>query len=184
MSPEGQPPEPAAREGRPRANPGPTGDGSNNGAWYTFVSDTDLVDQLQFKDSSAAVKGWRDWSYETNRDVVTAVQNNWGDLSTYSTISNYAYGYDDLARRTYNERTGLAFSSSYYEAYGYDGRNELTASDYYAGTYGSGTANHSQDRDYSYDTIGNRSLYTVGENTQIISDCPWDDCPWDSHLFS
>jgi hypothetical protein len=36
----------------------PTGDGTNNGAWYSFVSSTDLVDQLQFKNSSATVKGW------------------------------------------------------------------------------------------------------------------------------
>ena len=50
----------------------PTGDGTNNGTWYSFVSNTDMVDQLQFKNSSATVKGWRDWSYEANRDLVTA----------------------------------------------------------------------------------------------------------------
>jgi hypothetical protein len=144
----------------------PTGDGSSNGAWYSFVSDTDLVDQLQLKNSAGTVKGWRDWSYETNRDLVTGVQNNWGDLSTYSTISNYAYGYDDVGRRTYKERTGLAFSASFYEAFGFDERSELTATDYYTGTYGSGTADHSKDLDFSYDTIGNRSLYAVAKNTQ------------------
>jgi hypothetical protein len=142
-----------------------TGDGTNNGAWYTFVSNTDMVHQLQFKNSSGTVKGWRDWSYLNNRDVVGAVQNNWGDLSTYWTISNYGYRYDNLGRRTYNERTGLAFSSSYYDSFGYDDRNELTASDYYTGTYGSGTPNHTKDRDYTYDTIGNRSVYTVAKNT-------------------
>jgi RHS repeat-associated protein len=150
-----------------------TGDGTNNGAWYTFVSSTDLVDQLHFKNSSATVKGWRDWSYEANRDLVTAVENNWGDLATYSTISEHAYGYDNLARRTYNERSGLAFTG-YYEAYGYDGRNELTATDYYTGTYGSGTANHDQDRDYSYDTIGNRTLYTLAKTTQSEVNTEYD----------
>ncbi|MBP9025503.1 MAG: hypothetical protein KBH81_05055 [Phycisphaerae bacterium] len=144
----------------------PGGDGTNNGAWYSFVSNTDMVDQLQFKDGSANVKGWRDWIYEANRDLVTGVQNNWGDLSTYTTISNYGYAYDNLARRTYKERTGLAFASSFYEAFGYDGRNELTATDYYTGTYGAGTADHTKDLDFSYDTIGNRTEHTVAKNTQ------------------
>jgi hypothetical protein len=100
------------------------------------------------------------------RDLVTGVQNNWGDLSTYTTISNYGYAYDDLGRRTYKERTGLAFASSFYEGFGYDDRSELTATDYYSGTYGSGTHVPASDHDYTYDTIGNRSLYTVAQNTQ------------------
>jgi hypothetical protein len=70
-----------------------------------------FVDQLHFKDSAGTVKAWVDWTYETNRDLVTAVENNFGSLSSYSTLSKYAYGNDTRARRTHAIRTGLAFDN-------------------------------------------------------------------------
>jgi RHS repeat-associated protein len=144
----------------------PTGDGSNNGAWYTYLADSRLIDQIQFKDSNSNVKAWREWTYDVERDLITSLENNWGDLSTYTTISQYGYGYDALARRTYKQRTGLAFSSSYYQQFGYDDRNQLTAADYYSGTYGSGSHVSTDDLTYAYDAIGNRITHAVGEGTQ------------------
>ena len=146
----------------------PTGDGTSNGAWYSFVSDSELVDKLLFKNSSATVKGWVDWSYEDDRNLVTAVENSFGDLSTYTTISKYAYGNDSRGRREHVVRTGSAFASSHMDLWQYNDRNELTRSERHAGTdpNSPGAEDTSLRRVYAYDPIGNRSTSTEGTGAQ------------------
>jgi RHS repeat-associated protein len=146
----------------------PTGDGTNNGAWYSFVSGSELVDQLLFKNSSATVKAWVDWSYEDERDLVTAVESSFGDLTTYTTISKYAYGNDSRGRREHVVRTGSAFASSHMDLWQHNDRNELTRSERHAGTdpNSPGAEDTALRRVYAYDPIGNRSTSTEGTGAQ------------------
>ncbi len=146
----------------------PTGDGTDNGAWYSFETGSELVDKLLFKNSSATVKGWVDWSYEDDRDLVAAVENSFGDLTTYTTISKYAYGNDSRGRREHVVRTGSAFASSHMDLWQYNDRNELTRSERHAGTdpNSPGTEDTGLRRVYAYDPIGNRSTSTEGTGAQ------------------
>ncbi|MGE0481749.1 MAG: hypothetical protein AB7Q17_14885 [Phycisphaerae bacterium] len=75
----------------------PAGSGASHGAFYTFVSNSDLVDQVRYKVDGGDVRAWVARSYEAERDLVTSVESNFGDLTTYTTVSKYAYGNDARA---------------------------------------------------------------------------------------
>jgi hypothetical protein len=140
----------------------PTGDGTYNGAWYGFLSGTDLLDTLQFKDSSDLVRAWTEWEYDQHRDLVTRRLNMWGDETTV--ISQYDYAYDHLDLRTHNQRSGAAFTASFYEVYDYNDHQELIDSDYLTGTYNTGTPAPDGDLAYTYDPIGNRGTFVEDPN--------------------
>ncbi|MBI5863152.1 MAG: hypothetical protein HZB38_01300 [Planctomycetes bacterium] len=76
----------------------PTGDGTNNGAWYTFKNDGGsplveygLPDKLRFKDDGGAVKAWSQWTYEGDRDLVASIAGTFGNDSSTDVISKYEY---------------------------------------------------------------------------------------------
>ncbi|MGE0481698.1 MAG: RHS repeat domain-containing protein [Phycisphaerae bacterium] len=141
----------------------PAGSGASHGAFYTFVSNSDLVDQVRYKVDGGDVRAWVARSYEAERDLVTSVESNFGDLTTYTTVSKYAYGNDALARRTHVVRTGAAFggtggSGDHLDQWSYNNRNELTGSDRYADTDPETPEDPvtALNRAYAYDPIGNR----------------------------
>ena len=80
------------------------------------------------------------WSYETDRDLVTQVQNG--------TISTYGYVNDAVGRRTSMSRSGSAYANPDTIAYTYNDRSELTGAVSNVDT----TYSYS----YVYDPIGNR----------------------------
>jgi len=142
------------------------GNGTNNGAWYTYENDSRMVSKVEFKNAFNILKGWTEWTYDADRDMVTSVENIYGNSGTNTTISEYSYGLDaDLDRWSYKQRSGSAFSSGYYETHGFNDRGEFTASGYYTGTYNTGSAVAADDRDYAYDSIGNRTTFTIGDGT-------------------
>ena len=100
--------------------------------------------------------------------IGTMTGNRFGDLSTYTTISKYAYGNDSRGRREHVVRTGSAFASSHMDLWQYNDRNELTRSERHAGTdpNSPGAEDTSLRRVYAYDPIGNRSTSTEGTGAQ------------------
>jgi len=146
-----------------------TGSGlPNGGANYTYESDSPLIQKLEYIVSSS-VKARSTRTYEADRNYLASIQNDELVTSpgTPTTVSKYAYRYDELGRRTDVVYTGTAFSGGsgdHLDLWGYNARNELTASDRHAGTDpdSPGTAVAAQDRAYTYDAIGNRTESTTG----------------------
>ena len=95
------------------------------------------------------------WSYEANRNLVTAVENKLEN----TVISNYGYTNDLLGRRTEMIRSGTVFAAGDTLSYSYNDRSEVTgANSNAAGT----TYNYA----YSFDNIGNRL-------TANLAGTPW-----------
>ena len=146
----------------------PAGGGTDNGAWYSRVSGSGLVEQALIRDSSAEVVAWTAWEYEPERDLVAAVENNLGDLATYATVSKYAYENDSRARRTSVVRTGVAFSGGsgdHLDLWSHDDRDELTGVARHAGTDPDSPGGEDADlrRMYAYDPVGNRTTSKAGD---------------------
>ncbi len=80
------------------------------------------------------------WSYETNRDLITRVQNG--------TISAYGYVNDAVGRRTSMSRSGSAYANPDTISYTYNDRSELTGA--------SSNVDTTYSYSYAYDPIGNR----------------------------
>ena len=142
--------------------PGSTG--QNHGAWSAYAANSDLIGQTQFKDESATVVASASRTYHGYRDLVTTLENKWGD--TY-VISKYDYAYDALGRPKHVSNSGEAFdaySQDAHSQYGYDDRSELTASDRYEGVYADppGPAVSDETFGYVYDNAGNRTDYDIG----------------------
>lgn len=137
--------------------------GGSSGAYYEYLagaggSNTDMVERLTIKDSGGDVLAWTKRVYDSDRDLLASIENAFGDLSSYTTISKYAYENDNRARRTSVVRTGTAFAADNLELWQYNDRNEIISSDPHLGTNPSspGTAIDRLDRRYAYDPIGNR----------------------------
>lgn len=108
------------------------------------------------------------WTYETNRDLVTAVQNKYGT----DTVSGYAYTYDALGRRNEVVHTGSAFTQSNFNKWLYNDRSELVDAKKYNGSDKTDLSNPVSAYDYgfNYDNIGNRLTSTSsGSNTSYTS---------------
>ena len=102
---------------------------------YTRLANSDLVAQMTRPNGITTT-----WSYETDRDLVTQVQNG--------TISTYGYVNDAVGRRTSMSRSGSAYANPDTIAYTYNDRSELTGAVSNVDT----TYSYS----YVYDPIGNR----------------------------
>ena len=81
------------------------------------------------------------WSYETNRDLVTQVQNG--------TVSTYGYVNDAIGRRTSMSRSGSAYANPDIISYTYNDRSELTGAQ--------SNVDSTYSYSYAYDPIGNRT---------------------------
>ena len=81
------------------------------------------------------------WSYKTNRDLITQVQNG--------AVSTYGYANDAIGRRTSMSRSGSAYPTSDVISYTYNDRSELTGA--------SSNVDTTYTYSYAYDPIGNRT---------------------------
>ena len=147
--------------------PGLPSSGTDPGATYSHVANTHLVDKVEFVNSGSAIAE-ADYSYESERPLLTTVENKW--LSGPTTISKYAYVNDGLGRRTSCVRTGSAFaggSGDHFDLWSYNERNELSGSNRYAGTDIGVLTSPDTDADhaFTYDPIGNRVRYDTGDPT-------------------
>ena len=102
---------------------------------YTRLANSDLVSQMTRPNGITTT-----WSYETNRDLITQVQNG--------TVSTYGYTNDAIGRRTSMSRSGSAYAAPDTISYTYNDRSELTGAQSNVDT----TYSYS----YAYDPIGNR----------------------------
>ena len=85
------------------------------------------------------------WSCETNRDLITQVQNG--------AVSTYGYANDAIGRRTSMSRSGSAYANPDIISYTYNDRSELTGAQ--------ANVDSTYSYSYAYDPIGNRT--TVSE---------------------
>ncbi|MFZ2633127.1 MAG: RHS repeat-associated core domain-containing protein [Desulfosalsimonadaceae bacterium] len=124
-------------------------------AAYTYAPNSDLLSTTSTNNNLTAA-----YAYEPNRNVKTSVQNTFG----VQVISNYAYRYDTLGRRTSVANTGIAFSADAQNKYQYNDRNELTESSRFMGTDPDNITQpvEPEKRIYDYDPIGNRNTATEG----------------------
>jgi len=134
---------------------------------YTHVTNSDLIDTVYYKTDGNTIRASIDYDYEDNRDLIKWVENKAG--SSLDTVSKYSYVYDDLGRRSFVANEGSAFGGSGNEKhndYVYNDRSELEQSKRRTGiTPGSGTEITAEQRDYTYDNIGNRGSSTEAGGT-------------------
>ena len=102
---------------------------------YTRLANSDLVSQMTRPNGITTT-----WSYETDRDLLTQVQNG--------TISTYGYVNDAVGRRTSMSRSGSAYANPDTIAYTYNDRSELTGA--------LSNVDTTYSFSYVYDPIGNR----------------------------
>ena len=102
---------------------------------YTRLANSDLVSQMTRPNGITTT-----WSFETNRDLITQVQNG--------TVSTYGYVNDAIGRRTSMSRSGSAYANPDTISYTYNDRSELTGA--------SSNVDPTYSYSYAYDPIGNR----------------------------
>src|SRR5690606_13717130 len=132
------------------------------GVKYARLADSELIEKIEYQDGSASALLATTRSFETDRDLVTRIQN-YDDVNDQIT-SQYLYRNDALGRRADVVYTGTAFAADHLFKWGYNTRSELTAADRYQGTdpdspgtqYGTKGA-----FDYAYDPIGNRETFQL-----------------------
>lgn len=135
---------------------GTVGDGTDTFT-YAYLANSDLLDLITGPVHTV------DYSYETNRDVRTLVENT-ETVGTSSVVSSYAYRYDGLGRRTDVVNEGSAFASSALSLWSYNYRSEVTGQNRHLGTDpdAPGTSVPAEDFSYTFDNIGNREDSTAG----------------------
>ncbi|MBK8915066.1 MAG: hypothetical protein IPM64_10790 [Phycisphaerales bacterium] len=123
--------------------------GTDPGVNYSYLANSEYVEKIELRhDDNVILRTTR--QYETTRDLIDFVHNEWVEDSTSTTISKYDYTNDDLARRSGVEHTGAAFSASQELSHGYNERNELTQTDREV------SGEFLRRWSYAYDAIGNR----------------------------
>lgn len=100
------------------------------------------------------------YSYESNRDVKTEVQNG--------LFSKYTYRYDAIGRRTDRVQQGIAFSQASFDAFNYNTRSEVIGSDRYLGSDPEDVSTPvvADAFAYAFDPIGNRLTSAVAGVTE------------------
>jgi len=139
------------------------------GVEYDYLADSRLVERVQYKQDTILGESVR--SFEANRDLLTAVENRWGEGGGSQIVSRYAYSNDSLGRRKHVIRTGSAFdgqsgrSPEHADAWSYNARNELTGSQRFNDTtppFDPQSEVAALGRAFEYDHIGNRRWYDEG----------------------
>jgi len=128
---------------------------------YSYLANSDLQSSISSGDVNM------NWAYETNRNLVTAVQNKYST----NTVSGYAYTYDALGRRNEVVHSGSAFTQSNFNKWLYNDRSELIDGKKYLGTDPSDLSNlvTSYDYGFNYDNIGNRQTSTSSESSTFYT---------------
>ena len=113
---------------------------------YTRLANSDLVSQMTRPNGVTTI-----WSYETNRNLITQVQNG--------TISTFDYTSNAIGNRSSMSRSGSAFITPDTLSYTYNSRGEITGA--------TSNENVAYNYTYNFDPIGNRltaSLAGTGYN--------------------
>jgi len=126
-----------------------------------------VVEKTQYKSDSSTVVAEAIRSFETQRDLVTVVENKWGASTS---LSKYTHRYDALGRRTDVVMTGTAFPNDHLKLFTYNDRSEMLTSKRYGGTDpdNPGSPATGQHYTFNFDPIGNRLDYT-GENPPVTT---------------
>jgi len=135
---------------------------------YSYLSNAPMLQGITINgNSSYGVT----YGYETQRNLLTSVQNNWG-TGAAGTVTRFDYSYNPLGQRYAAMQSGTAFTdyfsgasySSVYHFFTYDTFGQLLNRSTYTGTPPStytGTPSTSQLPgrifNYTYDNIGNRT---------------------------
>ncbi len=149
------------------------------GVWYVRDAASDLIHQLQFRDTSGVAQLWIDRTYEDDRDVLAGTQAIWGavtapapDPNDPNTLSMYRYAHSDIGLRDSVINNGVAFhdptSNVWHTSWQYNPRHELEFSDRYQGgdTQQHGPPVLDEAFRYTFDPMGNRITYTGGQQPQ------------------
>ena len=131
---------------------------------YSHLSGSDLVSGMTASSGHAWTR-----SYEPNRNLISAVQNTYGE----TVISRFDYANDESGRRVSRADSGQAFANPGFDKYAYNTRSEVIGAQRYHGTDVSDTSKVYGGRGfgYNYDPIGNRTSAseTIGGETLVKS---------------
>ena len=121
---------------------------------YSYLSGTDLISGYSLSQGGIAASLTVTRSYESDRNLVTAITNKW---NTY-VISSFDYVNDVLGRRT--KRTDYFNSLLSTNVFGYNDFSEVTEASMKNGT---------DSYNYDYDPIGNREWNQVNGSTNCYT---------------
>ena len=138
-----------------------------DGVEYTYRSDAHLIDHYEYM-SGTEWLGKVTFAYESDRDLITQVENRWvDDPNDNGVVSEYTYYYDNLGRLETMTRDpgGFGVKSGYIENYTYNDHNmRLTASRYNGTDPNSpGSAAPAYNQTFSYNTYGDRIAEWYGD---------------------
>lgn len=118
-------------------------------ATYSYLTNADLVSSITFKNGSTNVLTTsKTFEYSSRLKSITNA------LAGGSNISSHVYLYDAIHRRT-----NATLADGSYWRYGYDDRSQLTSAKHY---WSGGGVVAGQQYEYSYDSIGNRTVTQSG----------------------
>lgn len=118
-------------------------------ATYSYLTNADLVSGVVFSNSTGAVLTTaKTFEYASRLKSIT------NTLAGGSNVSSHVYLYDAVHRRT-----NATLADGSYWRYGYDDRSQLTSAKRY---WSGGGAVAGQQYEYSYDSIGNRTVTQSG----------------------
>lgn len=117
---------------------------------YAYETDSNLLASLTAPQHNVA------YTYETNRDLMTVIDNRAGSTGV-SPVSTYTYGHDELGRRNTRQQSGSAIATTNTDTFDYNTRSEVEGSTN-SDTTNKGTAVWNPS--YTYDQIGNRQSST------------------------
>ncbi len=119
---------------------------------YAYLTNSNLIQSITYPNNIKV-----DNAFEANRNLITQVKNTY---NTSTTVSQYDYTYDAIARRTTKSRTGTAFVTPDILTYGYNDRSEvISAVSDNITTYNFG---------FAFDNIGNRDTSTSSETGSAV----------------
>ena len=111
---------------------------------YGYKPDSNLLASITAPQHSVS------YTYETNRDLMTLLENQVSGTS----VSKYEYTYDALSRRKMRTQSGSVINSTSTDTFSYNDRSEVTGSSNSVETVAEWNPT------YNYDKIGNRTSST------------------------
>ncbi len=119
-----------------------------NSATYSYVANSPLVSQIDFKNS-----GTLRMSTTKSYDALNRLTNIVSSTNTVA-VAGFAYSYNSA-----NQRTAVTREDGSYWIYTYDGLGQVTSGKKY---WGDGTPVAGQQFEYAFDQIGNRTSSRAG----------------------
>jgi RHS repeat-associated protein len=128
--------------------------GTNETFTYSYLPNSNLISGISYPNNISVTK-----SYESNRDLVTSIENS--VTSVPSVVSKYDYLNDVLGRRMSVGKSGAAFTLADTIAYGYNDKSEVTSA--------VATSNTLYNYGFNFDPIGNRQSSVSSESGTPVS---------------